>query len=261
MKDAIEHSLEYLASDAARASLAKDPYWPKWDSPWWHVLALREAGVDPPEEAVAELVAACERHYLPYFPRSAAELPPGKTLRHHVLCFCALGCLMRVADGVATLSWADDFARRYQKSDGGWNCDEQSDVSSITSTVPMLEWLSGRDGFDEVVERGVRFLLERKLFLSKRTGAVIDEAWLTPSLPRFYEYDVLRGLELLSRRGVKAPMEAIALPWRGVRCWPLAEEAKKNHGAQTTFPLLDALAAQAPRILSGRWQSVVATLG
>ena len=258
---AVEHSLAYLRSDAARLSIERDPYWPKWDSPWWHVLALREAGVEPPEEAVRALVEACERHYVPFFPRSAAELPHGKTLRHHVMCFCALGSLLRVADGIATISWADDFARRYQKPDGGWNCDEQSDVSSIVSTVPMLEWLSGRSGFEDVVERGMRFLLERRLMFSKRTGQVIDEAWLTPSLPRFYEYDVLRGLELLSRRGVKAPLEVIALPWRGVRCWPLSEKAGRAHGAETTFPLLDALAAQAPRILSARWQGVVATLG
>ena len=259
--DAVAHSIAYLSSAEARASIAKDPYWPKWDSPWWHLLALYEAGLELPRDAVTELVSAAERHYLPYFPRTDAELPPGKTMRHHVICFCALGSLLRMADGIATISWADDFVRRYQLADGGWNCDEASTVSSIVSTVPVLEWLSGRDGFDDVVEKGMRYLLERRLFLSRRSSAVIDDAWLTPTFPRFYEYDVLRGLELVSRRGARAPLEAISLPWRGTRCWPLSDEARKNHRAETTFPLLDALAAQGPRILSDRWQGVVATLG
>jgi hypothetical protein len=40
-------SIEYLTSPAAASSLAKDPYWSKRDAPWWHVLALKEAGVEP----------------------------------------------------------------------------------------------------------------------------------------------------------------------------------------------------------------------
>lgn len=40
----LEQSLAYLASDAALESLARDGYWPKWDSPWWHMLLLHERG-------------------------------------------------------------------------------------------------------------------------------------------------------------------------------------------------------------------------
>src|SRR5512138_3218104 len=88
-------SIEYLASPEAAASLEKDPYWPKWHSPWWHLLALREAGVEPPRDAVRAVVGAATRRYLPFIPKSEAELPPGKSLRYDVWCFCALGSLLQ----------------------------------------------------------------------------------------------------------------------------------------------------------------------
>jgi hypothetical protein len=243
---AVAQSLAYLRSDAARASIARDPYWPKWDSPWWHVLALREAGQPElvPREVLVELVAAATRHYLPFFPRPPELLPPGKSARTDVMCFCALGSLLCAADGVATIPWADDFIVRYQLPDGGWNCDEDSRVSSIVSTVPVLEYLLTRPGLRPVLERGMTYLLERGLFRSKRTGAVIDEAWLQPSLPRFYQYDVLRGLRLVARwGGAPIPREALEClqPLR-VRSWPSSDEARREHGAESSFPLCDALA-------------------
>jgi hypothetical protein len=89
-------SIEYLTRPAAESSLAKDPYWPKWDSPWWHVLALKEARVEPPRAAVKALVGAASGRYLRFFPKSAAELPEGKSMRTDVICFCALGSLLQL---------------------------------------------------------------------------------------------------------------------------------------------------------------------
>ena len=40
----VELSIAYLASPDALASLEADTYWPKWDSPWWHMVLLRERG-------------------------------------------------------------------------------------------------------------------------------------------------------------------------------------------------------------------------
>ena len=243
---AVAQSLAYLRSDAARASIARDPYWPKWDSPWWHVLALRVAGQAElvPREVLVELVEAVTRHYLSFFPRPPEVLPSGKNARTDVMCFCALGSLLCAADGVATIPWADDFIVRYQLPDGGWNCDENSRVSSIVSTVSVLEYLLTRPGLRLGLERGMTYVLERGLFRSKRTGAVIDETWLQPSLPRFYQYDVLRGLRLVARWG-RAPIPREALerlqPLR-VRSWPSSDEARRAHGAESSFPLCDALA-------------------
>ena len=259
---AVADSLQYLRSEAARASIASDPYWPKWHSPWWHVLALHEAGVTPPREAVVMLAEGASRHYLTLFPRAPEALPAGKSLDTDVMCFCALGSLLQVTHGIATIPWADDFLRRYQLPDGGWNCEPHDHVSSVVSTVPVLEYLLLRPELKPMLDRGMAYLLERKLFRSKRTGRVIDEAWLTPTFPRFYEYDVLRGLELVARwDATKAPAEALALEHQGTRCWPLDARASGAHGAETTFPLLDALAAEGPRMLSRRRAEVRSALG
>ena len=40
----IEGSVRYLGSDDAARSVEADTYWPKWDSPWWHMLLLYELG-------------------------------------------------------------------------------------------------------------------------------------------------------------------------------------------------------------------------
>lgn len=36
----IQSSVTYLSSDLALKTLDADAYWPKWNSPWWHMLLL-----------------------------------------------------------------------------------------------------------------------------------------------------------------------------------------------------------------------------
>lgn len=40
----IQNSVEYLSSDLALKMVDADAYWPKWNSPWWHMLLLHEMG-------------------------------------------------------------------------------------------------------------------------------------------------------------------------------------------------------------------------
>jgi hypothetical protein len=51
--------------------------------------------------------------------------------------------------------------------------------------------------------RGEKYLLDRNLFRSLRTGEIIDQRWLRFSFPTFWHYDVLRGLDYLRDAGVK----------------------------------------------------------
>jgi hypothetical protein len=44
LAQAIDDSVRYLESDAALHSIQADTYWPKWHSPWWHMLLLWELG-------------------------------------------------------------------------------------------------------------------------------------------------------------------------------------------------------------------------
>jgi hypothetical protein len=98
-----------------------------------------------------------------------------------------------------------------QLADGGWNCEApQSRRSSFHTTICVLEGLldyeraGGKSAaVTKARRRGEKYLLERRLFRSLRTGEVIDKRWLRFSFPTYWHYDVLRGLDYLRGAGVK----------------------------------------------------------
>jgi hypothetical protein len=115
-----------------------------------------------------------------------------------------------------------------QMSDGGWNCDAEkgSTRSSFNTTICVLEAMleyelriGSSPEVSQARHRGQEYLLERRLFRRRSTGAVIDydrklgptagctdPAWTRFAFPTWWHYDVLRGLEYLRRAGV-APDE------------------------------------------------------
>jgi len=105
-----------------------------------------------------------------------------------------------------------------QLEDGGWNCEapDNSRVSSFHSTLAVLEgFLEYERAVGPVPAvtvarlRGEEYLLERRLFRSRRTGEVIDPEWTQFSFPTRWYYDVLRGLDYL-RATLPGPDERCA---------------------------------------------------
>ncbi len=222
---AIEHGLAtsaaYLGSEAARASIAIDPYWPKWDSPWWHMLLLFELGEARriPASAAGAMIAGVDRllHVFPIHPDDA----PGADLQRDIACHCALGSMAQVVaacgiDVDRVLPWIEPWFIRYQMADGGLNCDESAYrvigecPSSMVGTIAPLEamllgepatWSSARRAF---VDRAASFLIARALVDGSPTVHNAEErdtapAWRALAFPRFYFYDVLRGAAALVR--------------------------------------------------------------
>ena len=116
-----------------------------------------------------------------------------------------------------------------QLADGGWNCEAErgSTRGSFNTTICVLEALLAAEqagGADPAVpaarQRGEAYLLERRLFHRRSTGAAIPQDrkggadWTRFAFPTWWHYDVLRGLDYLRRAGV-APdarvAEAVAL--------------------------------------------------
>jgi hypothetical protein len=233
---AIAHSLEYLASDAAQRSLDADLYWPKWDSPWWHMLLLHEIGEARriPERAVTKVVEGLNRLRVKIFPIRQEEMPSDADPHRDTSCHCAVGSIHQVlsACGVdvdAAVPWIRSWPLRYQMADGGLNCDNDAYLktgecpSSMVGTVPLFEaMLSRRERTPDenrFVERAAGFLIDRKLMHgspSKWNAEERDAApsWLEPCFPRFYFYDVLRGLAALVRwaelGGGSIPRDAVS---------------------------------------------------
>lgn len=215
--------MRYLGSDAALRSIDADVYWPKWDSPWWHMLLLFEIGEARriPERAVGKMIERLAAFPIKIFPIQPGELPPGASPHRDVLCHCALGSMRQVLSACGRdvdreLPWTQPWFARYQMADGGLNCDDtayratdecpSSMVATIAPFEAMLlgrpeDWPPAQAAF---VERAVGFLIERRLMLGSATRHNAEErvsqiAWLEPCFPRFYFYDVIRGLAALVR--------------------------------------------------------------
>lgn len=213
----LKRSLSYLASPEALQSIARDPYWPKWDSPWWHMLLLYELGLAEkiPAAAVSKLTEVLKGHYLPVFPVRPEEFPEGTDPYRKIACHCAVGSAYQLlfACGVDVdreLPWMRPWLLKYQLPDGGLNCDEKAYLkpvpkSSIVTTLPCLEavlFCRGRELTAEetaFLDKGAAYLLKHKLFRKVSTGEVIDKNWLEVTFPRFYEYDFLRGFYFLAK--------------------------------------------------------------
>jgi hypothetical protein len=234
----IAESVHYLESDAAQRSIDADVYWPKWDSPWWHMLLLYEMGEARkiPDRAVAKMVEALNAFPYKIFPVEPGELPATADPHRDVLCHCAVGSMACVLSACGRdvdreLPWIEPWFARYQMADGGLNCDEtayrcsdecpSSMVATIAPFEAMLlgrraEWTADHAAF---VERAAGFLIARRLMLGSPTRHNAAErtsqlAWLEPCFPRFYFYDVLRGLAALVRwadiTDHRLPMRAIS---------------------------------------------------
>lgn len=233
----IQSSLDYLKSDQALRDLNRDAYWPKWDSPWWHMLLLHEMGETQriPEAVIQTYVEAMARMPLKIFPIHPEDMPADIDPYRGSSCHCQLGNCYQVlatwgVDVDRELPWIRPWFLRYQMADGGLNCDNEAYLvkeevpSSMVGTIAAFEaillhtarpWTEAEKRF---LDQGARFLIERKLMLGSATKYNAAERtsakdWLKLCFPRFYLYDVLRGLNALLLWGEKTqqsvPDEAI----------------------------------------------------
>ena len=164
---------------------------------------LRLMGVDPENDRVRAAIAAVragahwEHDNEPFFDGETEPCINGRTV--------ALGAYFGVdVDRIVTRLLGEQLA------DGGWNCEAESGStrSSFNSTICVLEGLllheratGGSPAETAARRRGEEYLLERRLFRRKSTGAVADEDWLRFSVPPQWHYDVLRGLDYFRDAG------------------------------------------------------------
>ncbi|MDO3413011.1 hypothetical protein QWJ34_24825 [Saccharibacillus sp. CPCC 101409] len=244
----------------------------KWTGAWWHMAALREMGKVRriPEPAILEAKKLLQTRVWPVFVIAEQDAPAHESdLDKWDCCHCELAVFYMIlqdygCDLDRELPWIREWLLDHQLPDGGLNCDPDaylhSHKSSIVSTLPPLEAIlrctkreftqREKDFLDE----GARYLIEHKLVCSKSSGQVINEDWLKPCFPRFFEYDILRGLSFVTewsrKRGKPLPdgfvEEALerAKPYigkDGVRIGRQVWDPDGEWGGGT-FALLEALA-------------------
>lgn len=233
----LEQSVRYLQSAEAMKTVEADPYWPKWNSPWWHMLLLHEMRETQliPEPIVRGYIASLNRIPLKIFPINPHEMPEGIDPYRGSPCHCQLGNVYQVLAkwGVNVdheLPWIRPWFLKYQMADGGLNCDNDAYLvkdevpSSMVGTIAAFEAIllyTPREWTPEerrFIDKGAKFLMDRKLVLGSNTKYNASESksaedWTKLCFPRFYLYDVLRGLTALlawaEKTGREIPREAV----------------------------------------------------
>ncbi|GKV57730.1 hypothetical protein NCCP2222_36770 [Sporosarcina sp. NCCP-2222] len=221
---AIEDSIKFLESYPKLPIEGIENSRRKWDGFWWHLAALYEMGEvrQVPESAILKAKYILEAQTWPIFVKSAEDLPTTEMDKMKMdCCHCELAVFYMIlmeygCDLDKELPWIREWFLKHQLPDGGLNCEPDaytcSNKSSIISTLPPLEailWYTNRDFTEEeafFLDQGARYLIEHCLVYSKQTGEIIDKEWLKPCFPRFFEYDILRGMAFLvewSRRRKK----------------------------------------------------------
>jgi hypothetical protein len=233
----LDQAVTYLASPLAMRLLEANCYWPKWDSPWWHMLLLHEMGETHriPESTIKTFIESVNAMPVKIFPIEPSEMPAGADPYRDTACHCQIGNIYRVlsawgVDVDVELPWIRPWFVRYQMTDGGFNCDESayrvkdecpsSMVGTIAAFEAILLHTHGMRAPEEDVflEKAAQFLMRRKLMLGSDTLHNAKERasaanWLNLCFPRFYLYDVLRGLTALAiwseQAGRDLPEESI----------------------------------------------------
>ncbi len=211
------HAVQYLKSQEAIESIQADPYWPKWNCPWWYMTLMWEMGEVSkiPQVIIKIMIKALDGHYVKIFPVHSSEFSKEIDIHRQTACHCALGTMYQVLSSYGVnvdekLPWIRSWFLKYQLPDGGLNCDnnaytKENPKSSLISTLPPLEALlfytkrSFTKEEENFLDKGAEYLLKRKLFRSiSKKGIIINEEWLKLGFPRFYDYDILRGLYFIA---------------------------------------------------------------
>jgi hypothetical protein len=128
---------------------------------------------------------------------------------------------------------------KIQNKDGGWLCPYwrahvKDKHACFFGTICSLEAFSMAEKeilakeMKETIERAAEFMLVHRLFKADHHGySIIRKHWLTLSFPTFISYDILRGLDVLTRLGyvkderLNDAVEALLQKQRGDGTWIL----------------------------------------
>jgi hypothetical protein len=224
-------------------------YQPKWTSSHYTLLDLKTLQLPVSNQAVKETID------LITVQQKAADggVNPGVTIPESDVCvngmFLNYACYFGISE--RSLHSIIDFLLEQHMPDGGFNCRLNrfgARHSSMHSTICVLEGLleyerSGytyRLGELQAVSAAAReFLLLHRLYLSDRTGEVIDPKFLMLSFPGRWHYDILRALDYFRDAGVpldermRPALEVVVGKRRRDSRWPL----QARHPGQTHFEM------------------------
>lgn len=216
-----------------------NPYHPKYKSSYWQIMTLGQLGMDRSDERVKKACEYIfqfqleEGSFSSYTPKRALKeykslheqgknLPPSNDWVPSVVFEHQYSCLTgNMAAAFIRIGYMDDprlrraleWLVKIQNKDGGWLCPYwrahiKDTHGCFYGTICPLEAFSevprGKltKEMEQSIERGAEFLLMHHLFKADHHNyKTIKQSWLKFGFPLFYGYDILRGLNVLTKLG------------------------------------------------------------
>jgi len=186
-------------------------YQPKWTSTHYTLLDLRNLCVEPDNPLIkqsVELIVKTEKG-------ADGGMNPSGTIKQSDVCLN--GMFLNYASYFKTdnnhLTSVVDFILSQVMPDKAFNCmfnRSGARHGSLHSTLSVLEGITeySKGGYkyrlNEIneVETGAKeFILEHRLFMSDRTGDIINKDFLKLPYPSRWRYDILRALDYFRHAG------------------------------------------------------------
>lgn len=216
-----------------------NPYHPKYKSSYWQIMTLGQLGIDKSYERVRNACEYIfqfqldEGGFSSYTPERAfkeyeglrekgKKLPSpnewvtSKVFEHQYSCLTGNMAAALVRIGYVNdvrVRKAFEWLVKIQNRDGGWLCPYwrahvKDTHGCFYGTICPLEAFSEiprknlTKEMEQAIERGAEFLLMHRLFKADHHDyKVIKQSWLKLSFPWFYGYNILRGLDILTKLG------------------------------------------------------------
>ncbi len=201
----------FLSKRKANGDWGERYYQPKWISTHYTLLDLRNLNISPKQKLIK---ASIECSALPAMVHDPTSKPPVSILNTDV---CVNGMFLNFASYFKTkekkLQSTVDYILTQHMTDGGFNCMLNrfgAKHSSLHSTLSVLEGISTYekcgyhyrlDELKAMAEAAKEFLLIHQLFISDRTGQIINKAFLKFPYPRRWKYDILSALDYFQYSG------------------------------------------------------------
>lgn len=189
-------------------------YQPKWISSHYTLLDLRNLNLPPDNRLVHDTIDLILQNDMAA--DGGIRLGPSTTQHSDV---CVNGMFLNYASYFKTaetkLESVTDSILAEIMPDGGFNCRTTrtgATHSSLHSTISVLEGFTEfqkagytyrKNEISEAIDTGIEFILKHRLFLSDRTGKIINKNFLNLTFPCRWRYDVLRALDYFQYAGIK----------------------------------------------------------
>jgi len=189
-------------------------YQPKWISTHYTLLDLRNLNLPSNNEIVRETIELVLQNSLA--DDGGIQLGPS-TSQHSDI--CVNGMFLNYASYFKTpekkLHSIIDSILNEIMPDGGFNCRTTrsgAKHSSLHSTISVLEgfvefqkagYRYRKEEINSAQKSSIEFILRHQLFLSDRTGKIINKDFLKLTYPCRWKYDILRAMDCFQYAGIE----------------------------------------------------------